>query len=221
MPTQYIRRGTAIAPGQTGRRAASPIFVDADTDTLKIVPAASGTSEKEIADLSSSQTFTGTKTFNGDGVGGVVVAKTMNFVEDATSVTHTGTVVLPAGAVLLEILVSGGVLWTAAAAVMKIGDSVDDDGYYTAVDLKATDLLVGESISIQGSNVAASAGQQGAYLVAATGQRGPLSTNFGAHNVAGTSITAVITVTTPATTAGRTYVTVFYAIGQTVTIVKA
>jgi len=151
---------------------------------------------------------------------GIVVAKTVSFVEDATSLTHTGTVAIPAGATLLDILISAGVLWGAAAAVLKVGDTADDDGYFVGVDLKATDLLVGEVLSVSGST-GNWGGKNGAYLVAATGRRGPAASNFGAHYAAGSNITGIVTVTTPAVTTGRTYMTVFYATGTAVAPVLA
>lgn len=154
-------------------------------------------------------------TITGDGVDGVVVAKRVTLAETATGVSHVATVAIPAGGTLLDILVSGGVLWGAAAAVLKVGDTADDDGYFTAVNLKATDLLAGETLSVSGST-SNWGGKNGVYLVAATGQRGPTSSNFGTYYAAGSNILITVTVTTPSVTTGRTYVTVFYAAGQTV-----
>jgi hypothetical protein len=55
---------------------------------------------------------------------------------------------VPAGATILDIIVNGVALWNnAGACTLKVGDVADDDGYFTAVDLKATDLLAGESLS--------------------------------------------------------------------------
>jgi hypothetical protein len=42
---------------------------------------------------------------------------------------------------------------------LKVGDVADDDGYFTGVDLKATDLLAGESLSF-----ALAGGKAGAYI---------------------------------------------------------
>lgn len=150
---------------------------------------------------------------------GFLVAKRVNFVEDATSVTHTATIAIPAGATLHDIQVDQGVLWTGGTATLKIGDTADDDGYFTGVNLKATDLLVGEQLSLRAAENWG--GKQGAYMVAATGQRGPTSSNFGGKYVAGSNITAIVTVGTPATTVGRTYVTVIYSSGEAVTPVLA
>lgn len=155
-------------------------------------------------------TFSGNPAFTGAPTG-VVVAKTVTFTEDATSTTHTGSVTVPAGATILDIQVTNSVLWTGGTATMKVGDAADDDGYFTGIDLKATDLLVGEVLSAMHGDLWG--GKNGAYLVAATGRRGPTSTNFGNYQAAGAVITGVVTVGTPATTAGRTFMTVFYAVG--------
>lgn len=141
---------------------------------------------------------------------GVVVSKTITFTEQAGT-TCTGTVVLPAGSTLHDIMVTSSVLWGGTSAVMKVGDSVDDDGFFIGVDLKATDLLVGEVLSLGDSENWG--GKNGAYLVAATGQRGPVTTNFGLYYGAGSSIIGVVTMGTPSTT-GRTFMTVTYSVGQ-------
>jgi hypothetical protein len=235
MPTQYIKRTATTYPATPGRATAAPIYVDSDDNILKMIPAGSGTTEVQVIDASSVQTMTNktltTPTISGvvtnlnpqvtgDASSGVVVAKTMSFVEDATSVSHTGTVVIPAGATLLDILVSNAAYWGAASASMTIGDTASANGYLTASDLKATDFVPGEVFSVSGST-GNWAGKNGAYLVAATGRRGPASTNFGTQYISASTISVVITVGTPGSTIGRTFVTVFYAVGQAVTIVKA
>jgi hypothetical protein len=150
---------------------------------------------------------------------GVMITKQVAFTENATNTTHTGTVVLPAGAWIHNIEVTSSVLWGAGAAVMKVGDSVDDDGYFVGVDLKATDLLVGEVLSIKHGDLWG--GKEGAYLVAASGRRGPTSSNFGPYQAAGTSIIGVIAVTTPGSTAGRTFMNVTYSVGEAIAAVAS
>lgn len=59
MAIDYIRRQTDVAPGRNSKPNANPIFVDSDTDTLKFGTGASGTTTKEVADTSSTQTLTG------------------------------------------------------------------------------------------------------------------------------------------------------------------
>lgn len=148
-----------------------------------------------------------------DLVGGII-CKVINFAETAAGVSHVGTIPIPPGAILHGIDVISQVLWGAAAAVLKVGDTADDDGYFIGVNLKATDALVGEVLDTEVSELWG--GKQGAYLVAATGQRGPLASNFGKYYVAGSNILATITVTTPSVTTGRTSVIVRYSMLGTV-----
>lgn len=145
---------------------------------------------------------------------GGFVTKMVTFTEDATSTSHVGTIPLPAGAWLQNIQVLNEALWGAASAVLKVGDTADDDGYFTGVDCKATDLLVGEVLDTTPST--SWGGKEGAYLVAATGRRGPTSSNFAKYYKAGSNIIATMTVGTPAATTGRTYVLVTYSIGQNI-----
>jgi hypothetical protein len=77
-----------------------------------------------------------------------VVAAEVTFTETAGAGVWTGSVAVPAGATIHDIIVNGVALWTSqTSATLKVGDAADDDGYYTAVDLKATDILAGESLS--------------------------------------------------------------------------
>jgi hypothetical protein len=150
---------------------------------------------------------------------GNIITKVVSFTEDATSTTHTGSVVLPPTAWLHNIQVLSSVLWTGGTAVMKVGDTADDDGYFIGVDLKATDLLVGEILDTSPST--SWGGKEGAYLVAASGRRGPTSSNFAKYYAAGSTITGVVTVGTPATTAGRTFMAVSYSVGGAIAATSA
>lgn len=141
---------------------------------------------------------------------GAIITKMVEFAETATGLTHTGTVPIPAGAILLGIDVIPQVLWGGGAAAMDVGDTASGNGYFSAINLKATDALVGEVFDTNVSELWG--GKQGAYLVAATGRRGPTSSNFGKKYVAGSNIVGVITVTTPAVTTGRTTMVVRYCI---------
>jgi hypothetical protein len=140
---------------------------------------------------------------------GGVIAKSVLFTENATATTHTGSVVIPALSTLIDIIVTSEALWTGGTATMKVGDAVDDDGYFTGVDLN--EVL---SLGAEGNW----GGKQGAYLVAATGRNGAVATNFGTYLKAGTTIKGIVTVGTPATTVGRTFMTVIYS---TPTVVAA
>ena len=70
------------------------------------------------------------------------------FVEAGAAGVYTGSVSLPAGATLLDIIIYNTVLWTAGtSALMDVGDVADPNGFYNQINLKATDLLAAESIS--------------------------------------------------------------------------
>lgn len=128
--------------------------------------------------------------------------------------TYTASVSLPAGATLIDIIVNGVALWSAAtSATMKVGDAADDDGYYTAVDLKALDLLAGESLSLT-----APGGQHGAYVVpGATDDAYQISRRYVAT---ARTISGVVT-SVGAGTAGRTRMLVIYAVPSAADVVAA
>lgn len=226
--TQTLTNKTLTSPvlttpniGVATATSINGLTVTASTGTLTVPngvtatgPAASGTlvTETGTATLSAKTLNTptlSTPVITAPSGSGFVISKTITFTEQAGT-TCTGTVVLPAGSTLHDIMVTSSVLWGGTSAVLKVGDSVDDDGFFVGVDLKATDLLVGEVLSLGDSENWG--GKNGAYLVAATGQRGPAATNFGLYYGAGSSIIGVVTMNTPSTT-GRTFMTVTYSVG--------
>ena len=140
-----------------------------------------------------------------------VTAASVLFTE-AGAGTYTGAINLPAGAVIQDIIVHAIALWAAAtSAAMIVGDAADDNGFYDAVDLKATDLLAGESLSF-----AFAGGKQGADVdVVATGFHIRRRYLAGARVVSG-KITSV-----GAGTTGRTLMTVIYAVPVTTAAVKS
>lgn len=129
-----------------------------------------------------------------------VITKVVTFTETAgAGTTYTGTAALPAGSTVLDIIIDGIALWTAGtSAEMIVGDGVDPDGFYTAVDLKATDLLAGESLSFGKAG-----GQEGAYVTAT--HVAPR------YSAAARNIIGVVTVAGTVGTAGRTRMTVVYS----------
>lgn len=130
---------------------------------------------------------------------GGIVAEERTFTEIGGALTYTASVALPAGATLLDIIINGVALWDNAGAVtMKVGDT-DDDGYYTAINLKATDLLAGESLSF-----ALAGGKAGAYI--ANSQVSPR------YAVAARTISGIITAASTGGSTGRTRMTVIYAL---------
>lgn len=131
---------------------------------------------------------------------GNVVAEERTFTETGGAGTYTASVALPAGATLIDIIVNGVALWDNAGAVtMIVGDGTDPDGYFTAVNLKATDLLAGESIS-----TALAGGKAGAYI--ANSQVSPR------YAAAARSVIGVVTTASTAGSTGRTRMTVIYAV---------
>jgi hypothetical protein len=131
---------------------------------------------------------------------------------EAGAGTYTGTVALPAGAVVVDIIIHAIALWAAAtSASMIVGDTVDDNGFFNAVDLKATDLLAAESISF-----AQTGGKEGADLddpaAGAHVRRRYLAT---ARNIIGKVVSV------GAGTTGRTLMTVVYTVPVQTAAVKA
>lgn len=128
---------------------------------------------------------------------GRVLASEVTFTETAGAGTYTGAVVVPAGSSIVDIIINGVAVWTNAGAVtMKVGDT-DDDGFYTGIDLKATDLLAGESLSF-----ALAGGKAGAYI--ANSQVSPR------YSATERTINGIVTAASTGGGAGRTRMTVLY-----------
>lgn len=150
---------------------------------------------------------------------GAIIVQTAAFVEDAVSLTHTATFTIPAGATLLDIIVVPVALWTGGTAAFTCGDANSANGWFTTTNLKATDLVLGERL--QASNANNWGGVNGAYLTTA-GRFGQQSGNMiGGYCPSAYSVIGVVTVGTPATTAGRTFMHVLYMTGTSITPVLA
>lgn len=128
----------------------------------------------------------------------VVKAAETSFTETTGAGVWTGSVAVPAGASILDIIINGVALWNSqTSATLKVGDVADDDGYFTGVDLMATDLLAGESLSF-----AQAGGKAGAYI--ANSQVSPR------YSAAARIISGIITKVGSSGTLGRTRMTVLY-----------
>ena len=134
------------------------------------------------------------------------------FVENGAG-TYTADFVIPAGSEIYDIVVTAEALWTAAtSAALVVGEVADPDGFLASVNLKATDLLAGESISLQSTQVRG--GNTGAYLTVGT------STHVGPrYSASERTITATVT-SVGAGTAGRTRVSVLYFAPQATTVTQ-
>jgi len=140
-----------------------------------------------------------------DAVGGSgVLVEEVTFAEDGDT-TYTGAITIPAGATLIDIIVDGTALWDdGTSASLEVGDADDADGYFTAVDLKATDLLADQTINFDKTG-----GVEGAYL-AGTATHWTNRYSATARVITGTVVTGGQDGTT-----GRTRMLVVYALPTT------
>ena len=179
---------------------------DAGT-TLMILPA--GAFATVMCD---GTTWRGQIGYQTNSLGAGVVTERISFTEDG-STTLTGTVELPAGARLIDILISITVLFDDSGAVtMDVGDDDDANGWFAAINMKATDLVVGELLSIMHGDLWG--GKEGAYLVAATGRRGRTTAGVdsGTYYGAASEVIGVITTANQDGTAGRAFMDVIYSV---------
>lgn len=138
---------------------------------------------------------------------GVTVTEAVLFTETGSG-TYTGTIALPANSLITDIGLHGIALWNSAGAVAAVvGDGAAANGFFTSTDLKATDLLAGET-----NNIEHPGGKAGAYI--ASEQR--VLYSAAARNVIG-----VITVASGSGTLGRTLLYVTYSILSIATPVKS
>lgn len=138
-----------------------------------------------------------------------VEAQEVTFTETTGAGVYTGSVTVPAGATILDVIINGVALWNpVTSATLKVGDATDDDGYFTGVDLKATDLLAGESLSF-----ALAGGKVGAYI--ANSQVSPR------YLATARVISGIITTVGASGTTGRTRMTVVYALNDRSTAIAA
>jgi len=128
------------------------------------------------------------------------ISAARKFEESAGAGVYTASVAVPAGATILDIIVNGVALWTAAtSATLKVGDVADDDGYFTGVNLKALDLLAGESLSFESAG-----GKAGAYI--ANAQVSPR------YSATARVIAGIVTTVGATGAAGRTRMLVVYVL---------
>lgn len=145
---------------------------------------------------------------------GIVHSKSVLFTETAAGTSFTGTITVPAGSVILDIVIVPIALWTGTtSANLKVGDAADDDGYFTNVDLKATDLILGERLQAASDNFWG--GKNGAYLTTA-GRFGTqtdpgLGGYFSLSGATAGSVIGIVTRVGTTGAAGRTLMTVTYA----------
>lgn len=135
------------------------------------------------------------------GVAIIVEERVMSFDDDSgagiAGVFTMVPVAIPAGATILDIRVHAIDLWNAGtSAALIVGDTADPNGFYDAVDLKATDLLAEEELNFADSL------EIGVYLTAQKRD---------AFRAAATNVTAEITLVGTAATTGKLRIIVIYA----------
>lgn len=152
-------------------------------------------------------TLTGAVTITSGSAGAPLLMAERVFTQGTNAAgVFTGSVTVPAGATIIDIRLYGEALWNqGTSAVMIVGDVADPDGWWTAVNLQATDLLAGEVLSFykQGST------EVGVYQVAATGL---LNTSYSAS---ARIITGEVTTVGTVGATGITRMVVLYALPAT------
>lgn len=88
MAVRRLHRASSLG-NMTGLPTASPIYVDSDSGEIKVVPGASGTTEKTLVDTSTAQTLTN-KTING----AVGVQKVTEYLVDGALTIESALAVL-------------------------------------------------------------------------------------------------------------------------------
>jgi len=124
--------------------------------------------------------------------------------------TYSAAVNVPAGAYVLDVIVHGLAVWDdTGACTLNVGTSTPNDpnGYFSAINLKATDLLVGEYL--RSSDISGWGGKEGVYLTAAG-----LQTSYSAT---ARVVTATATSANGNGSAGSTRFVVIYAVPQSTT----
>jgi len=121
---------------------------------------------------------------------------------NAAGVYTSKGIEIPAYATITDVIVIGVALWNAGTtAVGKVGDATDDDGFYTDINLKATELLAGETLSF-----AAAGGVEGAYSIGSLTHWGTL------YSTSTRIIKLIITTVGTAPTTGETRMIVKFAL---------
>lgn len=116
--------------------------------------------------------------------------------------TYDASVTIPGGAYIVDVIVHGVALWNSSGAcTLIVGDATDPDGFFTGVDLKATDLLAAEGLSMSGGTALAG-GKIGADVANSQFNRRWLATSR--------VVTATVTCAAASGTTGVTRVLVVY-----------
>jgi len=134
---------------------------------------------------------------------GRILFQEVIFEEAGAAGTYTGSVTVPAKSWLLDIKLFCEAYFAAGTtASMIVGDADDPNGWFDAVDVKATDIVAGTDAEVIDFNNAG--GTEGAYLSASTGERARM------YDTAERVITGLITTVGTTSTAGEVRMLVMY-----------
>lgn len=136
------------------------------------------------------------------GPGGVLYQSIL-YTETSGAGTYTGAVTVPAGSILLDVVVHGIAVWNPSSTVgMTVGDAAVADGILTITSLKSGgDLAAGESLSVTGGT-STSGAEEGGDVTGSAWTRRYLATER--------VISGVITAAGTGGTTGRTLMVVTY-----------
>ena len=146
-------------------------------------------------------------------LGAVTCLETL-FTQIAGNKTHTATFAIPAGATILDIWVTNTVVWNSGTSATLIVGFVDDDCFFTAVDLK-TVPAAGKSMNLAFPG-ASNGGASVPEIDGGAGNTQLGATNGLFYNAAAASLIAKVTDVNAAGTNGRTRVTVLYALPSSI-----
>jgi len=103
---------------------------------------------------------------------GRILFEEVTFTEAGAAGVYTGSVTVPGNSWLLDIKIFNTIYWTAGtSAAMIVGDVADPNGWYDDINLKATDIVDTSGGNAECIDFNNAGGQEGAYLVVATGER--------------------------------------------------
>lgn len=141
----------------------------------------------------------------------LAVTEGISFTEDGSGSSYTGTIEIPAGALVHDVCITNLVVWNGTSASLVIGDDDDPNGWIEATDLKATDLVVGEVMCA--ADDGAWGGKNGAYLTTA-GRRGRITGGIdsGWYYSAASEVIFLVTPGAADGSAGRAFAWVTYSV---------
>lgn len=187
--------------------------IDSTATELNLLNAVAGLVQADLTKLAAVDA-TAIEINKTNGIGATAylsVADGISFTEDGSGTSYTGTVEIPAGAVVHDVCFTSTVLWDGTSASLDIGDDDDPNGWFAAVNLKITDLAVGEVLCAADDGTWG--GKNGVYLTAA-GRRGRVTAGVDSGWYYGAASEVIFVVTPGAAdgSAGRSFGWVSYSV---------